>query len=186
LLVSSSLEKLKESHRVVVAWRAFELRPADGPPISPEYRAKIEANRPHIYAIAKEQYGLEINPGPFGLDTRPALVGAKYAEAQGLGEAYSQAVFRAYWLKGRNIESPEVLGDLAVQMGLDGQAFLAALADQTYRSAMMADLEQAFNYGLSGVPALIFDHKYLVSGAQPYSVLAEVVDKIEAGQLEQG
>ena len=31
---------------------------------------------------------------------------------------------------------------------------------------------------LSGVPALIFEQKYLVSGARPYEFLAEVVDKL--------
>ena len=48
---------------------------------------------------------------------------------------------------------------------------------------MMADVEQAHDYGLSGVPALVFANKYLVSGAQPYEVLTEVVEKIEAEDI---
>ena len=174
-MVSSSLEKLKESHAVEVTWRSFELRPVGGPPISPAYRAKIEAARPRIYALAKDQYDLEMNPGPFGINSRPSLVGAKYAEAQGLGDAYSDAIFKAYWLEGRNIEELDVLADVATSIGLPADEFLAALEAEAYRSAMLADVEQAHDYGLSGVPALIFANKYLVSGAQPYEVLAEVV-----------
>ena len=176
------MEKLKESHQVEVVWRSFELRPVDAPPISAEYRAKIEANRPRLYSMAKEQYDLEMNPGPFGINTRPALVGAKFAEAQGLGDAYSTAIFEAYWLRASNIEEPAVLGEIAAAIGLDQADFLAALADEGYQTQMMGDVQQAQQYGLGGVPALVFDNKYLVSGAQPYPVLAEVVEKIEAGE----
>ena len=42
---------------------------------------------------------------------------------------------------------------------------------------MLADVQQAFDYGLSGVPALVFNNKYLVSGAQPYELLAQVADQ---------
>ncbi|MEZ4634513.1 MAG: hypothetical protein R2856_05975 [Caldilineaceae bacterium] len=70
---------------------AFELRPKGGPPILPEYRAKIEAGRPQLYATAREQYGVEMNPGPFGLDSRPALIAVKYAEEMGAGNAFHAA-----------------------------------------------------------------------------------------------
>jgi len=163
-----------------VAWRSFELRPKGSPPIPPEYRAKIEASRPRLYAIAKEQYDLELKPGPFGLDSRPALVGAKYAEAQGVGDAYHEAVFKAYWLEGLKIEDRMVLADLATAVGLEAEAFLAALETETYQSAVSFDVAQAYAYGLSGVPALVFSHKYLVSGAQPYDVLCQVVEQIAA------
>jgi predicted DsbA family dithiol-disulfide isomerase len=39
-------------------------------------------------------------------------------------------------------------------------------------------------YGLDGVPALVFADKYLVSGAQPYNVLKQVVEKVQAEQDE--
>ena len=48
--------------------------------MSPEYRARIEAARPQLYAMAREQYGLELNVGTFGINSQPALVGAKFAE----------------------------------------------------------------------------------------------------------
>jgi predicted DsbA family dithiol-disulfide isomerase len=183
LLVFSSLEKLKESHGVTVAWRSFELRPKDAPPPPPEYLAKVKASRPRLYAMAKEQYGLDLNPGPFGIDSRPALVGAKYAEAQDVGDAYHETIFKAYWLEGRNIEDRAVLTDVATAIGLDADAFLAALETETYQAAMLSDVAQAQAYGLHAVPALIFVDKYLVSGAQPYEVLCEVVERIESGNI---
>ena len=127
--------------------------------------------------MARERYGLEINSGPFGIDSRPALVGAKFAEAEGVGEAYHDAVFRAYWQEAKNLEDLDMLAEVATAVGLDRVQFLAALDDPQYQQAMMADVEQAFQYGLSGVPALVYNNKYLVTGAQPYELLAQVAEK---------
>lgn len=143
----------------------------------PEYRARIEAGRPQLEAMARQRYGLELNVGPFGINSRPALVGAKFAEAHGLGEAYHDAVFRAYWQEAQNIEAVEVLAGLATAVGLNRDEFLAALDDPHYQNAMLADVQQAFQYGLSGVPALVYNNKYLVSGAQPYELLVQVAEK---------
>ncbi len=172
------MEKLQQSHHVSVAWRSFELRPPELPPLPPEYRAQIEAKRPRLVAIAREHYGIEINSGPFGITSRPALIGAKYAEAQGVGEAYYAAVFRAYWQQARAIDDRQVLAEIASAVGLEANAFLAALGTPEYESAMRADVEQAHAYGLDAVPALVLAGKYLVVGAQPYTVLAQVVDRI--------
>jgi len=146
----------------------------------PEYRARIEAGRPQLAAMARERYGLEINSGPFGINSRPALIGAKFAEAHGVGDAYHDAMFRAYWQEAKNIEDLDVLAELATAVGLDREQFLAALDDPQYQQAVQADLEQAFQYGLSGVPALVYNNKYLVTGAQPYELLAQVAEKAAA------
>jgi predicted DsbA family dithiol-disulfide isomerase len=173
------LEALQESHGVAVRWRSFELRP-QGTPIPPAYLARIEAMRPQLYQMAREQYGLELNSGPMGIDSRPALIGAKYAEAQGVGDAYHEAVFAAYWLHGRSIEETAVLADIAASIGLERDAFLAALQDEAWDTAVAADIQQARAYGLSGVPALVFAGKYLVSGAQPYQTLVQVTEQIQS------
>jgi predicted DsbA family dithiol-disulfide isomerase len=163
-----------------VQWHSFELRPKDAPPLPPEYKEKIMAGRPRLYAVAREQYGLELNQGPWGINSRPALIGAKYAEAQGVGPAYHDAIMRAYWLEAQSIEDREVLAQIAIASGLDRDAFLAALTDPALEQEVLNDIAWAHNNGISGVPALVFQEKYLVSGAQPYDVLTRVVDQIRA------
>jgi predicted DsbA family dithiol-disulfide isomerase len=130
-------------------------------------------------------YNLELNPSPYGLDSRPALIGAKYAEAAGRGDEYHRAVFRAYWLQAQSIEDRSNLLAIAQSIGLPPDAFSAALDQPEYEAAVEADIMQAYRYGLNGVPALVFASKYLVSGAQPYEVLREVVEKVEAEGLDQ-
>lgn len=140
----------------------------------------MKANRPRLYAIAREQYGLELNPGPFGFNSRPALIGAKFAEAQGVGPAYHAAVMQAYWQEAKAIDDLDVLTDIAVSVGLDEESFRAALKDATYLKEVLADVEQAHSYGIGGVPAMVFADKYLVSGAQPHAMLARAVEQVTA------
>jgi predicted DsbA family dithiol-disulfide isomerase len=176
--VASSLEKLEQSHPVEIVWRSFELRPG-GAPMPAEYQARVEAGRPRLQAIARQHYGIELNSGPLGVDSRPALVGAKYAESTGNGPAYHKGVLEGYWLQARNIGDLSVLADIAVHAGLERQVFLAALEDAEWIAAVDHDIEQARVYGLSGVPALVLINKYLVSGAQPYETLVGVVEQIQ-------
>ena len=129
--------------------------------------------------MARDQYGLELNQGPMGISSRSALIGAKYAETQGKGAAYHDAMFRAYWQRANNIGDVDVLAEIAQSIGLERATFLTALNDESYEDQVEADVEQAYQYGLTGVPALIFNNRYLVSGAQPYEVLQQVVEKVE-------
>jgi predicted DsbA family dithiol-disulfide isomerase len=144
-----------------------------------EYKARIMAGRPRLDAIAREQYGLELNQGPFGISSRLALIGAKVAESEGHGPAYHAALMRAYWLDARNIGQPDVLADVAASIGMEREAFLAALDEPEFEEAVEADVEQARSFGIHAVPALVFAEKYLVSGAQPYPVLTQVVEQVQ-------
>ncbi len=128
---------------------------------------------------AREQYGLEINAGPFGIDSRPALIADKYAESQGKSEAFHKAVMEAYWQQASSIDNPNVLKEIAENVGLNTENFEAVLADPTYDAEVSADIDLAREYRLDGVPALVFADKYLVMGAQPYDALKQVVEKVQ-------
>lgn len=180
------MEKLTHSHGVQIQWHSYELRPAGAPPISEEYKQKILAGRPRFEATAKAQYGLTINPGPFGIDTSRSHIGGKYAESQGVGPAYHEAVMAAYWRDAENIGDDAVLVEIAESVGLGREAFIAALDDQAFADEHKRDVQQAFQYGLNGVPASVLNNKYLVSGAQPYDVFVNVVEQVEAKERENG
>jgi predicted DsbA family dithiol-disulfide isomerase len=173
------LEKLQEHYDIDIHWRSFELRPAGAPPVPAEYLKRIEASRPMFNKRAREQYGLEINSGPYGINSHPALVADKYAESQGKGEAFHKAVMDAYWQQARSIEDANVLKEIAEHVGLKTENFEAALTDPTYDAEVSADIELAREYRLDGVPALVFAERYLVVGAQPYDTLKQVVEKVQ-------
>ena len=174
------MEKLRENHDIAIQWRSFQLRPPGSPPIPPEYRARIEASRPQLQKRAREQYGLEINVGPFNVDSRPVLVAEKFAGSQGKGEAFHKAVMQAYWQQARKIDDKDVLKEIAASVGLDTSDFASVLESPEFDAQVSADINLAHEYGLDGVPALVFANKYLVMGAQPYDLLEKVVERVQA------
>lgn len=167
-----------------MVWRSYELRPAGAPPMPESYKARIMAARPQFEAMAKAQYGIEINSGKFGINSRPALVGAKYAEKHGKGDAYHAAMFRAYWQEAQDISDAAVMAQVAHSVGLDESAFLASLDDSALENEVNQDILQAQMFQISGVPALVFINKYLIPGAQPYDELVRVVDYIRQREIK--
>lgn len=119
-----------------------------------------------------------MNPGPFGIDSRPALIGVKYAERQGVGNAFHEAALRAYWQEAAALDDRDVLAGIAAQVGLDEADFRAGLDDPALIAEVDQDIAQAQEFGLQGVPALIFAGKYLVPGAVPYDTLVQVVENV--------
>ena len=143
-----------------------------------EYRKRIEQGRPMLYARMKQDHGVDLLAGPLGINSRPSLILEKYAEAQGKGEAYHDVTQAAYWLEGRDISNADELRQLMQQAGLDPSQYEAALSNPTYEEDVAFDVAQAREYGLDGVPALVFNDKYLVMGAQPYQTLVNAVEEL--------
>jgi predicted DsbA family dithiol-disulfide isomerase len=129
---------------------------------------------------AHEQYGLEMNPGPIGANSRPALVLEKYAQTQGKGAAFHVAAMHAYWEQGKDIGDTTVLRAVGEEVGLNTKDFEQILASKAFDEQVTADVEMAHEYGLTSVPALIFADHYLVVGAQPYQALKQVVERVIA------
>ena len=88
------------------------------------------------------------------------------------------AAQRAYWVEGRDLSSHTVLRQLLQQAGLEPNQLDTALSDPHYEAEVDADIAQAREFGLEGVPAVVFDDKYLITGAQPYATLARAVEQI--------
>lgn len=151
-------------------------------PLPPQYREAILAKRPQMKQMAREFYGVEMNEGPFGIDSRPALVGAKYAEAMGAGPAYHEATLRAYWQEARDISDQAELRAIAEGAGLDGDAFMVALDDPEYNAPVDHDIMMASQIGITGVPAMLFASKYLVVGAQTYDSLVDIMRQVEEAE----
>ena len=139
----------------------------------------MERSRPLFQERAREQYGLEINSGPIGINSRPALVAEKYAESQGKGAAFHRAVMQAYWQQARSIDKQEVLQEIAARVDLNTDGFATLLENPQFNAEVDDDIALANEYGLDGVPALVFANRYLVVGAQPYDVLKRVVERVQ-------
>ena len=96
----------------------------------------------------------------------------KWAETQGKGDEYHDAVFRAYFVDGKNIAKPDVLMGLVKAVGLPGNEAGKALQMRTFKESVDSDWALVERMGISSVPTFVLDDQALV-GAQSYEVLEQ-------------
>jgi predicted DsbA family dithiol-disulfide isomerase len=105
----------------------------------------------------------------------------QFAKTKGLGSEMKEALLHAYFLDGKNVDDTETLAALAASAGLPDEETKAVLKDeQAYRDAVMNDIAEARQLGVSGVPFFVINRKYGISGAQPLSVFSDTLAKVWA------
>ena len=95
--------------------------------------------------------------------------------------ATADALFRAYFAEGRNVSDREVLTDVAVSLGLGGEAARAMLAGHAYEPDVRGSQREAQRLGVQGVPFIVLENRLAISGAQP----AELFDRALGAALEE-
>ncbi|WP_299573349.1 DsbA family oxidoreductase [uncultured Williamsia sp.] len=113
-------------------------------------------------------------------NTRKAHEVLHLAKADGLQRELVDRMFAAYFAEGRHLGGDEDLADLAAEVGLDRDEVLIALEEGTYADAVTADIEQAREYGITGVPFFVLDGRYGISGAQSPEVLRSALEQVRA------
>ncbi len=101
-----------------------------------------------------------------------------YAKAHGRQLDMKERLLRAYFVEGRHVGRLPELADLAAEIGLDRDDALRSLEQDEYLADVQADLRQAGEYGISGVPFFVFDGKYGVSGAQAPETFHQVLQRV--------
>lgn len=101
-----------------------------------------------------------------------------FAAANGKQAAMLARLFKAYFTDGLNTADTETLVQLAGEVGLDPGAARAALESDAYTAEVQADINQAAQYGIEGVPFFIFDNKYAISGAQGAEAFGQALNQI--------
>lgn len=187
-LLAQALEKFPHASGVDVRYHSFLLMPQlsdDDAPVSPTDLLSAKHGMPREQAQAMNDQVTE-RARQIGLDyhldqaqavaTRTAHQLSHFAAAQGKQHEMVQQLFKAYFTDGRNVGDREVLADLAAEIGLDRDAALAALTSGEFADAVEADIQQAREYGIQGVPFFVFAGKYAVSGAQPVEAFLQALD----------
>ena len=169
-------------------WLPFELNPtlAVGGADRAQYlREKFgDANR-----FADAQRTLRTIGADLGIDfqferiTRMPNTRRSHALIAWAGGAQSDVkgrVLRAYFSEGRDIGDADVLASIAADAGLDAAAARVAIDDPALHAQIAALEAQAQSWGISGVPAFVFERRFLVSGGQEPQVFLQVMDRIAA------
>ncbi|MBN6749407.1 DsbA family oxidoreductase [Micrococcus luteus] len=189
-LVEPAIEELKRDRDVEVTIRPFELRPDPVPTLRPEDDYLPRVWKQSVYPMS-DRVGLpitlpSISPQP---RTEKAFMVLQLAQELGLAEAYTEAMFAAFFQQDRNIGLDDVIIDVATSVGLDEAEVKEALDSEERRDRQRADQDYAVRtVGIDSVPGIVVEGQVL-RGVPSATRLKKVVDSLaerkSAAGLEQ-
>src|SRR5262245_37724417 len=147
-LSTPRVERLRHDFEVEVQWRYFPLHPdtpAEGLLLQDLFAGRgydLDAMHARMKGLMDAE-GLPYNRRSHTYNSRLAQELAKWADSQPGFESIHGALYRAYFVDGRNIGDIEVLVDIAQSVGLSADDSRGVLADRTFKAAVDADWEQA-------------------------------------------
>lgn len=100
-----------------------------------------------------------------------------FAKQYGKQNEAEELLFRAYFTDGKNTDDQNTLIELGNEIGLDPVKLKSVLESKQYTDEVRADILEAQQIGVRGVPFFVFDRKYAVSGAQESQAFSQVLEK---------
>jgi len=109
-----------------------------------------------------------------------------WANLQGSEHALKMGLFTAYFTDQLDINDSAVLLGVVESIGLDKNEAKAVLDDSRFETAVREEQRLWIDRGVSGVPAMVFSEKYLVTGAQGVENYTKILGTIasELGKSE--
>ncbi len=172
-------------------WHPFELNPLmppEGQNLSEHIAEKYGAtpvqsaqNRSRLVGLGKT-LGFEFN---FDTDSRIVNTFAAHqlldwAQAHGLQHPLKMALFDAYFTAQLDVSHHDVLINLAKTVGLDADAAAEVLSSGSQAEETRVRQQFWTSRGVSGVPSMVFDGRYLLTGAQGAETYAQMLHKVIA------
>ena len=178
------IERLKKEHGVKIEWVHFPLHPetpAEGLALADLFAGRgLDIKTMHAQMKARmDAEGLPYGERTHTYNSRLSQELGKWADSQLGGEAFHDAMFRAYFVEARDISQPAVLLEIAQSVGLPVAAAREVLEKRTHKPAVDADWKLSRQYGITGVPTFVVGRSGVV-GAQPYETLEQLVSKSRA------
>lgn len=100
------------------------------------------------------EISMKFPPTIFPVNSVKALRGALVALEQGCISRYSARIFHAYFGEDRDISRDEVLRAIVVEVGLDPEAFFAAIATPAAKDRIRSNTDECAHRGGFGSPTI--------------------------------
>jgi predicted DsbA family dithiol-disulfide isomerase len=100
-----------------------------------------------------------------------------WAQLEGRQPALKRALLAAYHSQMLNPSDHEVLVTVAASVGLDAETAREVLASGRYAQEVRDAEDVWLRAGVTGVPAIVVDGRYLISGAQSPEAIEDVIRK---------
>jgi len=181
--------QFSEEFDVAVTWWPFELHP-ETPPEGRDVEGLLarrgragQEYREHLKAYAAEA-GLTLASNRWLANSHRALELAEFARDRGAFEIVHEALFQAYFAEGRNIGDIEVLLEICTASALDEDEFGLEIMLGRYAELIDRTTAIARQKGVTSTPAIIFDDRMVITGAQDLLVYQDVLRRLGARPRE--
>lgn len=169
-----------------IDWHPFDLRAGKRNPDGSIDHSVDDGKDDDYYEQAREnverlqeEYDVEMSLElATEVDSLPAQIASCYVKETAPYETwldFDVAVFEALWTAERDIGDPDVLADLASDVGLDPEEIQSVLNDDEWRSKVTERFDAARAEGVTGVPTFTYD-EYAARGAVPPEHLERLVE----------
>lgn len=183
-----ALEQFENKKDVEVTWHSFQLDPnlKTQPEVDTiDYFTKVKGvsreQAMQMFEGAQKmanETGLQLNLESTVLaNSYNAHQLLQFSKSKGLGNKIKEALFKAHFTDGKNIDDLQTLTEIAAGIGLDKKETEEILNSEKFAYEVKQDEMTARNIGVQGVPFFVFNNKYAVSGAQPPETFLEVLEK---------
>ena len=103
-----------------------------------------------------------------------------FAKSKGKQAEMKERLMAAHFVEAKHVGQVEVLADLAAEIGLDRHEAKEALESKKYLPDFEADVAQAREFGINGVPFFVLQGQYGISGAQESATFVNAFEQIAA------
>lgn len=183
-----ALSDFSESDQVEVVFRPFQLDPSlphTPQPLKERLREKFgprtEAVMKHVTSAADEE-GLELHfdkaQAVNTLTAHRLLWWAKREASPAVQRTLAEKLFEAHFTHGENVADPEVLADLAGDVGLNRDQVQTYLTSDEGTDEVEQLIEEAQRLGIHAVPTFVFNGTAAVQGAQPSATFLRALEEV--------
>jgi predicted DsbA family dithiol-disulfide isomerase len=184
----AALAAFDRRDEVQVAYRAYQLDPSAPPgaatPVIDAYARKFGGPEraaqiiDHVSAVAATA-GLEFRMDrALRANTLLAHRLLWFAEPRGVQHELKERLLRAYFVDGLHVGDPEVLRDLAAEVGLDAAEVERFLAGHEGAHEVHEQMARASELGITGVPTFVVGGRFSIPGAQEPDVFVNVLGRL--------
>ncbi len=162
-LASTQIEKIAARHGRTVDWRpvlvgitvlkVMGMNPLPSYPLKGPYLNHDMERFAKLYGVPLKPHGLK---GHNSLNAMRAFVWLKEQEPR-MAIDFAKAMYARLWIEGKDITPPEACAEEAETLGFDTAAMLEAIASDVVKDKLKADVNDAINQGVFGVPFFIAD-----------------------------
>ena len=101
-----------------------------------------------------------------------------WARGQEREDDMKQALFQAYFTDQRDVSDVDALADVAAAAGFNRDAALEIATKTPAANEVRAHQKYWIEQGVQGVPSMVFDQKYLITGAQGVENYTRILQKV--------